>query len=269
MNNDQTIAVRVKINVAGSGGKINQGNRSTKKRGLLKSISGGLSKILKTTQKGSNMQMSGLLGGSALGGLGFLAGLGALIGGLVTMVLGTHSPQNRTDSLTGLGYYNNQYQYEKIEIEEQTYVAEIDKKTGEITDLMSVQEAFQKELVDSYGNAYEDTKVSKESKWNILSDYEKQKSIQGAILKELESEEEMTKYNTEQIRVLNKTIQDSIDAQKRIKEMIAEGPSIDYSNIESEASATEKINANPVLRNNWLIGGDEIASVVKATAKKS
>lgn len=219
--------------MAGLGINVNVGTSgSPKGENTTKNIEKYLKQISTVLQKSTTLSRAGYGGGGIMSLItksGPLSALASLFG---AGAIDQSSPQKGAGSfgvpMGGMAYeqFLNQqggaYSYSNVVVgkDRESMIAKIDEKTGEIVDLLTLEEAQKKEIIDSNGKV----KQHLLSNAKILEDLEDLYGLyQGEIALTKTAQEEITKLNDNQraiIQEINELLAKERDAiRKRVEGM--------------------------------------------------
>jgi len=152
------IVTAATISLSGDRGASVSG--SNESLSVLKDIRNSLRDLTMATQKETKLQQSGLLGSDFTSG-GVIGKLLSKVGGTATSFLtaGYAGQQLFEDSAAAGGFplqgdlgLKGSPLYEKAFVGDEEVVLDIDRKTGEILEVLTIQEAKQKGILDDLGN---------------------------------------------------------------------------------------------------------------------
>jgi Spy/CpxP family protein refolding chaperone len=266
MSEDNTITAKIKINVKGTSGKVKTIGSSKKKSGLLKSISSKLKNMLGIKIKSNKLLMSGIKTSKAGGLLGAIATGLAITTGLIASA---SIPGATADFEQWQDYLSaTDSSLEKVQNEGKEYIAVINNQTGEITHLLTKQEAFEKELIDNKSEIVEHLKNNKETQWDLLSEQEQQLRILKKIITDSQELSKAHELNSEKRKEVNDALRKLVDYRNSLKDSLSKNK-VDWGKVKSEIEKTKRVKKNIVRRNAMLYGSDKIANIVKNTPTPS
>jgi len=208
MAENNIATAEVTINTSRVTGNVKKsGGNNSKELKVLTSILKSMKQSTAIAVKSSKLSLSGLAGAAGIaGGIGsVLTGIGVAIAGAVVGTQAAINEAGRTGGTTFNGVSSTGY-FQKAVIDGEDKVIEVNERTGEIVNILTMREARERGILDANDEVYANVLASK-GKWaeNI-----KNLDVQGATLHlslqqliGLLDEEELAKRNmTEYNRLL-------------------------------------------------------------------